>query len=72
MSEVPLYGPHQCGRHPRRSGTGPVGRELMAPRADRTTRIPSGVAAPVTIPAGLCGISGVRTVELAGLVASDV
>jgi len=25
-----------------------MGRELMAPRTDRTTRIPSGVASPVT------------------------
>ena len=27
--------------------TGAMGRELMAPRTDRTNRIPSGVASPV-------------------------
>ena len=47
MSEVPLYknGLHTCAgsRCEQRSG-----RELMAPRTDHTTRIPSGIASPVT------------------------
>jgi len=28
--------------------TATMGREQMAPRADRTTRIPSGVVSPIT------------------------